>query len=65
MNLISTEVSVLAGLSEDLIIQGVSVLIGGHNLPPLVEIGFTDLPYYLGVPWHPTCVTFANIENGT
>jgi hypothetical protein len=23
---------------------GVPVLFGGHNLPPLVEIGLTDLP---------------------
>ena len=31
----------VVGRSEDL---GVSVLFGGHNLPPLVEIGLTDLP---------------------
>ena len=24
--------------------SGVPVLFGGHNLPPLVEIGLTDLP---------------------
>ena len=27
---------------------GVPVLFGGHNLPPLVEIGFTDLPKFGG-----------------
>ena len=27
------------------------VLFGGHNLPPMVEIGLTDLPKS-GVPWH-------------
>ena len=26
---------------------GVSVLFGGHNLPPLVEIGLIDLPIYV------------------
>ena len=29
------------GRSEN---PGVPVLFGGHNLPPLVEIGLTDLP---------------------
>ena len=29
------------GRSENL---GVPVLFGGHNMPPLVEIGLTDLP---------------------
>ena len=29
------------GRSEN---PGVPVLLGGHNLPPLVEIGLTDLP---------------------
>ena len=29
------------GRSEN---QGVPVLFGGHNLPPMVEIGLTDLP---------------------
>ena len=40
------------GRSEN---PGVPVLFGGHNLPPVVEIGLTDLPKYggLGVPWHP------------
>ena len=28
---------------------GVPVLFGGHNLPPLVEIGLTDLPKSGGV----------------
>ena len=28
-------------MSED---PGVPVLFGGHNLPPLIEIGLTDLP---------------------
>ena len=27
---------------------GVPVLFGGHNLPPLVEIGLTDLPKFGG-----------------
>ena len=27
---------------------GVSVLFGGHNLPPLLEIGLTDLPKFWG-----------------
>ena len=26
------------------------VLFGGHNLPPLVEIGLTDLPKFVGTP---------------
>jgi hypothetical protein len=33
------------GGSENL---GVPVLFGGHNLPPLVEIGLTDLPKFGG-----------------
>ena len=33
------------GRSENL---GVPVLFGGHNLPPLVEIGLTDLPKFGG-----------------
>ena len=37
------------GRSEN---PGVPVLFGGHNLPPLVEIGLTDLLNF-GVPWHP------------
>ena len=28
--------------------SGVPVLYGGHNLPPLVEIGLTDLPKFGG-----------------
>ena len=28
--------------------SGVPVLLGGHNLPPLVEIGLTDLPKFGG-----------------
>jgi hypothetical protein len=28
--------------------SGVPVLFGGHNLPPLVEIGLTDLPKFGG-----------------
>ena len=35
------------GRSEN---PGVSVLFGGHNLPPLVEIGLTDLPESGGTP---------------
>ena len=31
------------GRSEN---PGVPVLFGGHNLPPVVEIGITDLPKY-------------------
>ena len=31
----------VVGRSEN---PGVPVLFGGHNLPPLVEIGLTDLP---------------------
>ena len=40
------------GRSEN---PGVPVLIGGHNLPPLVEIGLTDLPKSGGAmhPRHP------------
>ena len=38
------------GRSEN---SGVSVLFGGHNLTPLVEIGITDLPKSVGAnPWH-------------
>ena len=33
------------GRSEN---PGVPVLFGGHNLPPVVEIGLTDLPKYGG-----------------
>ena len=33
------------GRSEN---PGVPVLLGGHNLPPLVEIGLTDLPKFGG-----------------
>ena len=33
------------GRSEN---PGVAVLFGGHNLPPLVEIGLTDLPKFGG-----------------
>ena len=33
------------GRSEN---PGVPVLFGGHNLPPLVEIGLTDLPKFGG-----------------
>ena len=33
-------------LSEN---PGVPVLFGGHNLPPLVEVGLTDLPKSGGV----------------
>ena len=36
------------GRSEN---PGVSVLFGGHNLPPLVEIGLSDLP--TGTPGTP------------
>ena len=36
------------GWSEN---PGVSVLIGGHNLPKLVEIGLTDRPKSGGAPW--------------
>ena len=39
------------GRSENL---GVPVLFGGHNLPPLVEIGLTDLPKSGGVIAPPT-----------
>ena len=39
----------VVGRSEDL---GVSVLFGGHNLPPLVEIGLTDLPKSEGAMAH-------------
>ena len=35
------------GRSEN---SGLPVLFGGHNLPPLVEIGLTDLPKYVGAP---------------
>ena len=40
------------GRSEN---PGVPVLYGGHNLPPLVETGLTDLPKFGGamVPQHP------------
>ena len=39
------------GWSEN---SGVPVLFGGHNLPPLVEIGLTDLPTSGGaMAWHP------------
>ena len=35
---------------------GVPVLFGGNNLPPLVEIGLTDLPKSKGaMAWHPRC----------
>ena len=34
-------ISRAVGRSEN---PGVPVLFGGHNLPPLVEIGLTDLP---------------------
>ena len=33
----------VVGRSEN---SGVPVLFGGHNLPPLVEIGLTDLPKF-------------------
>ena len=33
------------GRSEN---PGVPLLFGGHNLPPLVEIGLTDLPKFGG-----------------
>ena len=41
------------GRSENL---GVPVLFGGHNLPPLIKIGLTDLPKFGGAmapPAHP------------
>ena len=38
-------VSRAVGRSENL---GVPVLFARHNLPPLVEIGLTDLPKYEG-----------------
>ena len=42
-----------AGPSEGLKIRGGgAVLFGGHNLPPLVEVGLSDLPK-TGGPWHP------------
>ena len=45
--------SVSPGPSEGLKIRGGwPVLSGGHNLPPLVEIGLTDLPKFGGF-WHP------------
>ena len=34
--------------------SGVPVLFGGHNLPPLVEIGLTDLPKFGGAMGHGT-----------
>ena len=45
-----SEVSRAIGKSKNL---GVSVLYGGHNLPPLVEIGLIDLPKSGGAitPW--------------
>ena len=37
--------------------SGLPVLFGGHNLPPLIEIGLTDLPksggMYHGTPYIP------------
>ena len=38
----------MTGPSEGLKIRGVPVLFGWHNLPPLVEIGLTDLPKFGG-----------------
>ena len=38
------------GRSEN---PGVPVLFGGHNLPPLVEIGLTDLPKSVVTPGTP------------
>ena len=35
----------VVGMSEN---PGVPVLFVGHNLPPLVDIGLTDLPRYGG-----------------
>ena len=35
----------------------VPVLFGGHNLPPLVEIGLTDLPKSGGAPPAPPGTT--------
>ena len=37
------------GWSEN---PGVPVSFGGHNLPPLLEIGLTDLPKYWGAMAH-------------
>ena len=42
------------GPSEGLKIRGVPVLFGGHNLPPLAEIGLTDLPKSGGAMAPPT-----------
>ena len=49
------------GRSENL---GVSVLFGGHNLPPLVDIGLTDLPKF-GHPRYPRPVVKHSFPNDT
>jgi hypothetical protein len=36
--------STYAGPSQSLKIRGGHVVLGGDNVPPLVEIGLTDLP---------------------
>lgn len=35
---------------------GLPVLLGGHNLPPFVEIGLPDLPKSRGAPPGTTCL---------
>ena len=50
------------GRSED---PGVPVVLGGHNLSPLVEIGLTDLPKSGGAmapPAHPGPTPLARKE---
>ena len=46
-NLVKTENATLqyiSGPSQGLKIRGGHVILGGENVPPLVEIGLTDLP---------------------
>ena len=52
------------GRSENL---GVGVSYGGHNLPPFVEIGLTDLPKFVGAmaPPAPPGTTGLHLSTGT